>query len=93
MSALHLVASPVALASCLASAREEDAILLIEDGVYAALSPGRPELGAGMKVYALGEHLAARGLDLERSGSLVMLADFSRFVDLAVAHAPIISWR
>ena len=93
MPALHLVARTSALPACLASAGGEDAILLIEDGVYAAITPERLGVTVGMKVYALSEHLAARGLDLERLGPLVIIADFPRFVDLAVLYEQIINWR
>lgn len=93
MSALHLLARTTAVASCLACVGEEDVILLIEDGVYAAAMPDRLGEAAGVAIYALIEHLTARGLDPERVGRPVRLADFPRFVELAVAHECIVNWR
>lgn len=93
MATLHLLTRMTAVASCLACAGGEDVILLIEDGVYVAATPERLGEGAGVTIYALSEHLTARGLDPERVGRPVRLADFSRFVGLAVAHERIVNWR
>ncbi len=96
---LHLVnKSPFergAFESCLNMARKGSAILLIEDGVYAALknTPFEDKVSAAVKdirICVLGPDLAARGVDQVIEG--VEVVDYGGFVDLTVDHTPVQSW-
>jgi tRNA 2-thiouridine synthesizing protein B len=82
------------LDTCLQSA-EGGAILLIEDGIYAATkgSAGEAKLKAAgkFKVYALGPDLEARGM-AERVMDGVTVVDYSGFVDLVAEHKTSQSW-
>ena len=101
MSMLHTVnKSPfekTAFASCLEHARPGDAVLLIEDGVYAAVKGTAPaeRIGAqsnNLSFYVLGPDLAARGLS---DGSLtegIEVVDYGGFVDLVTEHKVAQSW-
>lgn len=101
MSTLHTVnKSPfekTSLDACLGHASAGAAVLLIEDGVYAALTrtsvEGRVK-GAldNVKVYALGPDLQARGLSEERVIPGISVVDYAGFVDLAVEHDKVQAW-
>jgi tRNA 2-thiouridine synthesizing protein B len=101
MSTLHTVnKSPFerqSLATCLDYAGSGASVLLIEDGVYAALAGTNVEsrvkeaLGS-VKVYALGPDLAARGFDPERVIEGVSVVDYAGFVDLAAEHDKVQAW-
>lgn len=97
---LHIVnKSPFensALESCLRIARPGNAVLLIEDAVYAATRGNtlehdvRQATGA-LELYALGPDLEARGMkDAAIDG--VRLVDYGGFVDLVAAHESVQSW-
>jgi tRNA 2-thiouridine synthesizing protein B len=96
---LHIVnKSPLernCLDTCLATA-QGGALLLIEDGVYAATN-GNAAAGklrqamARMKVYALKPDLEARGM-ADRVLEGVTLVDYGGFVDLVTEHATCQSW-
>ncbi len=74
----------------------EGAILLIEDGVYAAVKGGQAEakikaaLGR-FKVYALKADLEARGV-ADRVADGVSVVDYGGFVDLVAEHRTNQSW-
>lgn len=86
MPCLHVVNRSVALDACLRVARADDVILLIEDGVYAGVCRhDRPLL-------AIDTDVRARGLG-DRLDSAVSVMTYADFVDLVVAHQPVISWR
>jgi len=97
---LHIVnRSPLsrpALESCLRVAQSGAAVLLIEDGVYAA-SPGTRAAAliasrtGSLKFYALGPDLQARGL-AERVVEGIEVVDYDGFVDLVAGHASVQSW-
>ena len=78
-----------AFASCLATARADDHILLIEDGVIAAMAGSKFEpvvkkaLGR-CKIHALGPDLKARGIAKVVEG--VEVCDYAGFVSLAADH-------
>ena len=82
------------LDTCLQSA-EGGAILLIEDGVYAATkgSAGEAKLKAAgkFKVYALGPDLEARGM-ADRVMDGVTVVDYGGFVDLVAEYKASQSW-
>ena len=84
------------LDSCLRLAQAGHAVLLIEDGVYAATtrSPAAAavrDAAARLKVYALKPDLEARGIAaclLEG----VIATDYEGFVDLVAGHPATQSW-
>jgi tRNA 2-thiouridine synthesizing protein B len=101
MSTLHTVnKSPfekTTLAACLGHLGAESSVLLLEDGVYAALANSASEaqvkgaLDSG-KVYVLGPDLQARGLAEERIISGISVVDYAGFVDLAAEHDKVQAW-
>jgi len=101
MSILHTVnKSPFerdSLASCLKFAQDGAAVLLIEDGIYAALSGTRvaSDVSAALgklKIYVLGPDLKARGFSDERIIDGISVVDYDGFVDLAAEHAKVQAW-
>jgi len=97
---LHIVnkfhAQTRSLESCLRLAQDGQALLLIEDGVYAATKGGAATAGLAaatrrLKVYALQPDLEARGM----AGALidgVTAIDYGGFVDLVAEHSTSQSW-
>ena len=100
-SILHLInKSPTersALDSCLRLAKPGSSILLIEDGVYAALEKtahgtklaGRME---DFSFYVLGPDIAARGLSDAALIEGMTVVDYAGFVDLVAEHHVTQSW-
>jgi tRNA 2-thiouridine synthesizing protein B len=97
---LHIVnKSPYernALESCLRLAQPGSALLLIEDGVYAATRGNAAEARlkdamARLKVYALKADLEARGV-AGRVMDGIELVDYGGFVDLACGQPNCQSW-
>lgn len=87
MSVLHLVNKAAAFEDCLALMAPGDALLLIEDGVYAARRPAAlPDA-----CYALDSDLEARGL-LGRIDSRFQAISYDGFVGLVEKHQPIVTW-
>lgn len=88
---LHIVSkspySSGALHDCLHSFAEGDALLLIQDGVYAASDNGEP-LPIN-PVYCLAADAEARGIS---PGGQVQVIDDTQWVDLCCTHNPIVSW-
>ena len=85
------------LESCLAHARKDSALLLIEDGVYAAGSgtPLESKLQKAMEnvaIYALGPDLEARGLTQEQVIPGIRTVDYAGFVNLVVEHGIVQAW-
>ena len=103
MSVLHLVNKAAAFEDCLALMAPGDALLLIEDGVYAArrrpAAPADGAAGAGgaeppvlpEACYALESDLEARGL-LGRMDSRFKAVSYDGFVGLVEKHNPIVTW-
>ena len=98
---LHLVnKSPFdrnALDSCLRLAKAGGSVLLIEDGVYAAISKAvSAEAVSGrmqdLTFYVLGPDVAARGLDDTALIDGIEVVDYGGFVDLVVEHDVAQSW-
>ncbi|SHE66265.1 tRNA 2-thiouridine synthesizing protein B [Microbulbifer donghaiensis] len=89
---LHIVSkspfSSTALSDCLDAFAEGDALLLIEDGVY-ALSGRMSERPAVQPVYCLAADAAARGLQIPDS---VTAVDDAGWVALCAEHNPVVSW-
>ena len=85
MAALHTVNRLSALASCLETASDNDAILLIEDGVYAATQKQpRPLLAIDIDVQA-------RGISSRLTAEATVVS-YAEFVELTVQHNPIVTW-
>lgn len=96
---LHIVnQSPYrsnSLASCLRMARAGHALLLTEDGVYAASAASAASEAmaacAGLRLYALEPDVQARGL-AGRVAEGITLVDYAGFVALAAEHPTSHSW-
>lgn len=97
---LHIVnKSPLernTLDSCLAAAQPGAALLLIEDGVYAATRGNAAEaklLDAAkrLEVYVLAPDLEARGMAQSLSEG-VKAVDYAKFVELVAQHKNCQSW-
>ena len=81
-----------ALASCLRGAASGSCVLLLENGIYAAIDSARFFAGReDLQLYALGEDLRARGL-LEQVDPAVTVVDYAGFVDLTVRCHGVQSW-
>lgn len=84
------------LKSCLAYAKPGSAVLLIEDGVYAALADTAisdmvKQAMSQISLYALGPDLEARGV-AKRVIDGVKVIDYAGFVDLVVEHPNTQAW-
>ncbi len=83
------------LTSCLAHANTGDAVLLIEDGVYGAISGtdiAQQISSADASIYVLGGDLAARGIASEKITKGIKVVDYDGFVDLTTEHSAVNSW-
>lgn len=85
------------LNACLRLAKAGSAILLIEDGVYAAIKgtavEDRVKAAVGdKKVFALGPDIKARGLDEGQVIDGITVVDYSGFVDLAAENDKVQAW-
>ena len=101
MSMLHTMnKSPFeksTLDSCLRFAQQGASILLLEDGVYAAMRGTAAEekmiaAGNSHKIFVLGPDLKARGLAVENVIEGIEMVDYGGFVDLTVSHDSVQSW-
>jgi len=101
MSILHTInKSPFernSLESCLKFAQPGAAVLLFEDGIYAALTGTSVEAQvkgalATVKFYVLGPDLNARGFSEKRVISGISVVDYAGFVDLAAENAKVQAW-
>lgn len=97
---LHIVnKSPLersTLDSCLATAQPGAAVLLIEDGVYAATRGNAAEAKlcaalANLEIYVLAPDLEARGMAQALTAG-VKLVDYAGFVELVAQHKNCQSW-
>ncbi len=82
---------------CLRFARPGSAVLLLEDGVYAAIKGTAVEekvkAAAGdKKLYALGPDIRARGLDEGQVIDGITVVDYGQFVDLAAENDKVQAW-
>ncbi|MFP1962758.1 sulfurtransferase complex subunit TusB [Lonsdalea quercina] len=72
----------------------EDAILLFQDGVTAALVGAAmlmPILAVGVPVYALKEDVAARGMAAQISSNVALIS-YNEFVKLTAQHSGQMAW-
>ena len=85
-----------ALHRCLSLISDEDAVLLIEDGVYAALISKENQavwdnLSPEVKKYAMVNDLAMRGIS-DRVLPFFERVDWPDFVSLSLEYEKVISW-
>ncbi len=85
------------LDSCLRLAQKGSAILLVEDGVYAALSGTEMSDKISTRLgdysfYVLGPDVEIRGLNDSPLIDGISVIDYSGFVDLAADHTAVQSW-
>ncbi|MBK1693261.1 sulfurtransferase complex subunit TusB [Chromatium weissei] len=101
MSILHTInKSPFernSLESCLKFATEGAAVLLFEDGIYAALTGTSVEAQMNgaletLKIHVLGPDLKARGFNEDRVIAGINIVDYADFVDLAAASDTVQAW-
>ena len=101
MSVLHIVnKSPFdrnSLDSCLRLAKAGSAILLIEDGIYAArknsaAADKMQQALASHPVYALEADLQARGVNTDSMIDGISLVDYDGFVKLTTEYDKLQSW-
>ena len=86
MATLHLVNKPVAWEGCHPLLDAEDAVLLIEDGVYLA-----QQALSGATLYALEPDIRARGLS-QLIHTNIRPASFDDFVDLVESCERVVTW-
>lgn len=101
MHTLHTVnKSPfeqATLGQCLAIAQPDHSLILIENGVYAALNSHslaqqlQQQIASGLAVYALKDDIDARGLT-ENFITDIKIIDMSKFVQLCCKHSNSQSW-
>ena len=95
MSTLHTVnKTGQALKLCLRSLLLGDAILLIEDAVYALFeaSDVLEEVILDIPVYVLEADILARGIT-NRDDLSITAVDYDGFVELTEAHDKVLSWH
>ncbi|MEZ5672474.1 MAG: sulfurtransferase complex subunit TusB [Thiotrichaceae bacterium] len=85
------------LESCLRLSREGHAILLFEDGIYAALQGTRWETAMTdalktRKIYVLISDVEARGMRTDNVIAGIQPVDYSGFVDLVAEHKATQAW-
>jgi len=85
------------LDSCLRLAKKGSAILLYEDGIYAAIqgSAISDRMAAAAKdfsIHVLEPDLAARGIDPDKVIEGITVVDYGGFVDLAADFGTVQSW-
>jgi len=78
MSPLHIVYSSAGFSKCIERLGSDDTVILLGDAVY---------LSETTECAALAPDLVARGLTIPATAF-----DYEKFVDLTVAHYPIVSW-
>jgi tRNA 2-thiouridine synthesizing protein B len=87
-----------ALESCLRFAKEGDAVLLLEDGIYAALQKTAFDakmtqaLNKQVKIYVLLPDVEARGMRAENVIAGIEPVDYGKFVDLVVENNTVQAW-
>ena len=101
MSILHTVNKSAyerdSLETCVRLAAKGGSVLLIEDGVYSAMSGGKKssviENAKGdLSFYVLGPDVKARGLSEDRLIDGVKVVDYKGFVELTVSNDTVSAW-
>ncbi len=76
---------------CLYCANSGDSILLLEDGVYAAMPGSQSDSIDNLHLYAIDVDVNARGLQ-DKLIPGVEIVDYARFVELTTTHKSVVSW-
>jgi len=101
MSILHTVNKSTyerdTLEACVRLAAKGASVLLIEDGVYSAMSGGKKssviENAKGdLSFYVLGPDVKARGLSEDRLIDGIKIIDYKGFVELTVSNDTVSAW-
>ena len=85
MPALHLIFTLTGVGSCLEVADKNDTLVLLQDGVYAALE--HPDIEA----HAIGDDVQARGI-MDRLPASINAISYDELVALVTEHQPVVSW-
>ncbi|ODN43601.1 sulfurtransferase complex subunit TusB [Piscirickettsia litoralis] len=95
MATLHLIQSSpyqtTALSRCLEQLHEKDAILLLENGVYATSISYQLTKKASTPCFALEADLKARGID--QLDSSITVIDYKKFVELIAQFDNSLTWN
>ena len=86
MATLHLLSNARAATSCLAAVTEDDAVLLLGDGVFALTTLGKASAAIGV----LRDDAESRGVAVPDHVRPMSQADF---VDWVVAFDTSVTWR
>lgn len=92
---LHIVKHYRHLSDALTYLQQEDALLLVEDAVYAALRTHKAHallVEATCRQFVLSEDVNARGLMLNDSNEITAV-DFVGFVELTEEHIQSLTWN
>ncbi len=91
---LHLIqhADSASLENCLRHAGAKDAVLFLQDGIYALVSGKNKLENFHGQLFALADDLADRGLTA-RCPEHVQPIAVDGFVELTESHSPCVSWR
>ena len=89
---LHTVNKANAIDKCLDVVGEKDAVLLLEDGVYAVLDQSTWEaLPESMQFFVLSDDLLARGLSNKKPARF-NATSWQDFVALTTQYDKVVSW-
>jgi sulfur relay protein TusB/DsrH len=95
MTILHTISvgpSSKLLESCLSVARENDALLFIEDGVYYSSElASESSIPKHLLLFTLEEDLVARGLQHSILNEFETI-NYRKFVELCILHEKVINW-
>jgi len=92
MGVLHLVNSSEGLTRCCNRLGPEDALILLEGGVYAAMTTAAIPNGFDVELFVLLEHLSQRGIATCRVLPVFVVIDFEGFVRLTAKHSTSVTW-
>ena len=101
MSILHTVNKSTyerdTLEACVRLAAKGGSVLLIEDGVYSAMSGGNKSsvienAKSDLNFYVLGPDIKARGLSEDRLIDGIKVVDYKGFVELTVSNDTVSAW-
>ena len=87
MSVVHLLSNASSLSSCLKNIEQDDALLLLGNGVFAAYD--EKIKGIGVPIAAIDEDAVSRGVQLM---PYVQPVSYEEFVGLVVKHDSSVSW-
>ncbi|WNC70313.1 sulfurtransferase complex subunit TusB [Thalassotalea nanhaiensis] len=95
MAILHIVRSSAfndnKLNLCLSIISSKDTLFLMDDGVYNVAHPKLMTRTDSLTVYALYNHLQARGVDI--GDSAIVLANLKDLVTLSDTATKVITWQ